>query len=721
MEPNSQSGDSSALSPVARIQEQANLVRQYWHVVLERRWMIIAAFTVFVVVGTLYSFRKTPLYQAVALMEIDPETGGVLSSKEIISLGAKDSEYLQTQYRNLQARSLIGLVIKQLQLDKDPRYAKDLDTYRIVSKDIDINPIRLTRLVEVKVAHPDPERAMQMANLLCDDFLMQSRDRKNYKALTGLRMLNDETTRAEDELKQAKQTLQKFRAAKGIVSLTDDKNPFGDSLDTDVVRNLRAGLDLQRRAVADDQKTLDEANAWISARRELADFVAISKDPIIAEIKGKVALDQSMVASLSASYRARHPRMAAALLTLAADQERLKQEAQRAYENLKSQLDIDKQKENVAAERVKQSEARLQEVYEAHTDFDILNQKKETATVIYQSIIGKLKEYDLNSKDVLDNMVIIDRAVRPTRPWRPNKPLLLAASVFGGLVVSLGLAFFVNFLDDSVKSQEDVENYLRAPFLGYVPKIKTGSLVERDLQAHIDPTASAAEAFRTIRAAVALSPNADRLRTVAVTSTIPSEGKSLVAANFAIVHAQTGLRTLLVDGDMRRPSMHKAFQLQSPVGLSAYLAERVNSVDEIIHGSDVPNLDVVCCGALPSNPSELLGSKRMLQFLQEMLARYDRVLIDCPPVSAVSDPLVIGSMCDGMIFVTKFNKIRRDHALRSIQRIREAAIHIIGVVLNDIDFEGKDSYYYDYHYYQNRYYTSYQRRSTEPAKAEKVS
>jgi capsular exopolysaccharide synthesis family protein len=148
------------------------------------------------------------------------------------------------------------------------------------------------------------------------------------------------------------------------------------------------------------------------------------------------------------------------------------------------------------------------------------------------------------------------------------------------------------------------------------------------------------------------------------------------------------------------------------VGLSAYLADRVRNLSEIAHTTEVPNLDVVCCGALPSNPSELVSSKRMMQFLEEALQKYDRVVLDCPPVSAVADPLVVGAMSDGVIFVTKFNKIRRQHALRSVQRIQDAGIHIIGLVLNDIDFEGKDSYYYSYHYYQNRYYASHYRTRT---------
>ena len=308
---------------------------------------------------------------------------------------------------------------------------------------------------------------------------------------------------------------------------------------------------------------------------------------------------------------------------------------------------------------------------------------------------------------LFQNLKIVELATLSVKPARPNKTLVLAISILAGFVLALVGAFFISYLDDSIKSQEDVENILHVPFLGYIPNIKSTSVVERDLQSHLHPTSSSAEGFRTLRAAISLIRNSERMKVIAVTSTIPSEGKSLVASNLAIVTAQTGLRTVLVDADLRRPSVHKAFQLQSLTGLTSYLTERVSSIGDITHSSVVANLDIICCGSTPSNPSELISSRRMVQFLEELSKRYDRIILDCPPVSAVADPLVVGAMADGIVFVTKFNKIRKGHAVRSIQRIQDSGINIIGLVLNDIDFEGKDSYYYSYHYYQNRYYASH--------------
>jgi polysaccharide biosynthesis transport protein len=694
-------------SALMRVDNEVLRFRQYWHVILERRWLVIATFTLFFTLGAIATFRATPIFTASTRLQIDPETGGVLAAKEIVSFGAKDQEYLQTQYKNLQSRSLIELVISQLSLDVDPRYKKAQDKVAAVAADFDVSPVRLTRLVEVRASHPNPKTAQLMANTLVDNFILQARDLKQRKAYKGYQLLKDEAQKAELDLKNAMVALQTFRQEKRMVSL--DERTQGENLDTFSVREARAALDLAQRSFSEVQKNLDEANKGIKAGRDPVEVAAIANERTVTELKLIVARDEANLAQLSTRYGPKHPTLLAAQATLAASKEKLKAEAQRAFDNLVSQAEVENRKVEQAKQRVTEAEGKLQELFSARTEFDILMQKKQKEEVLFQAIISKLKEYDLNTQDPVDNMVVIDPAQEPPKPSRPNKPLMLSASVLGGLLLALGMAFFVNFLDDSVKSQDDVENYLRLPFLGYIPNIKSMSVVERDLQAHLRPTSGTSEAFRTLRAAVSLARNSDKMRTIAITSTIPSEGKSLVASNFAIVMAQTGLRTLLVDGDLRRPSVHKAFQLQSPVGLSAYLAERVASVDEIVHSSEVPNLDIVCCGATPANPSELVGSKRMLQFLEETAARYDRVVVDCPPVSAVSDPLVIAAMCDGAIYVTKFNKIRREHALRSVQRVQDAGIHLMGLVLNDIDFEGKDSYYYSYHYYQNRYYTKYYR------------
>jgi polysaccharide biosynthesis transport protein len=696
--------------------EQANTIRQYWHVVLERRWLIVATWAVCMLSGVIYAYQAKPMFRAVARLQIDPESAGVLNINSAISYGNKDQDYLQTQYRNLENRSLIQEIIEKLKLDtEDERYKSALDKVTAVDDDLKIAPIRLTRLVEIQVTHPSANQAEKIANTLLTIFLRRNIDEKKSKSLQGFNILNQEATAKEIELATLQKDLQKYRTSKGMISLVDEQN-----IDAITMRDLKMAYETIRSQTDSATKTAQQAQQAVAEGKDISEFGPIAKDEQVAVLRRSINMNNSKLASLRTRYRAKHPKVVQTLTELQADTEKLRDEAERAYRSLLVDAQLQKDREAEALRKYQEAEKRVFALGDAKIDYDIMEQKLKRVELIYQTILSKAREFDIGTKDLLQNMKVVDQAVVPLKPVRPNKPLIFVGSILGGFAIAIGLALFINFLDDSIKSQEDVENILHVPFLGYIPNIKSTSVVERDLQAHLHPTSSAAEGFRTLRAAVSLTRNSEKLRVVSVTSTIPSEGKSLVASNLAIVTAQTGLRTLLVDADLRRPSVHKAFQLQSPVGLSAYLAERVNSVAEIAHTTEVPNLDVVCCGATPSNPSELISSKRMVQFLDEAAQRYDRVVLDCPPVSAVADPLVVGAMADGVVFVTKFNKIRREHAVRSVQRIQDAGIHIVGLVLNDIDFEGKDSYYYSYHYYQNRYYAShYRSKPTDTGLAKK--
>ena len=204
--------------------DEGNKIRQYWHVVLERRWLIVTTFAVVVILGAVYAFRATPIYETVARLQIDPEGAGVLSVKEVVGLNNRDQDYLQTQYRNLMSRSLLEKVMQKLKLEEDERYKRELDKVNAVSEDISIAPIRLTRLVEVKVQHPDQKLARDVANTLLDIFLQENKDRKTFKALEGYRLLKQEQQTQEIELQQAIQDLQNYRVKQGSVSLEADAN-----------------------------------------------------------------------------------------------------------------------------------------------------------------------------------------------------------------------------------------------------------------------------------------------------------------------------------------------------------------------------------------------------------------------------------------------------------------------------------------------------------------
>ena len=686
----------------AVFQEEKINLRHYWHVVLERRWLVVSAFCSVLALCLIYLFNAQRIFQATARMQIDRESDNVLNIKDVFAVDGREQDYLQTQYKNLQSRTLLESIIATLNLDQDPRYALSGDPVRAVAQDITIAPIRLSRLVDIKVQHPEPRQAASIANALMETFINQNLDQKMRKSLAALRWLKDEADTLEKDVQKKDLALQEYRVEKKMVSLADSQNIVLQAL-----KQAQADLDKARSDAAAAQKVDEEVERLLKAGTSINSIPRVANDLLIQEIRKVLAEKEALLANLLKRYKDKYPDVIRVREEITSLKDSVQKESQKLREAIRAESELARAKEVSMAAELKKKEQESFELSQLRIQYDVLSRQADQSKLLYNVVLQRMKETDLTSKDKAQNMRVVDTAVVPRSPVKPRVVLTLFLGLLGGLGVAIGLAFFVNYLDDSIKSQDDIETYLRLPFLGYIPNIKTNSVLERDLQAHLHPQSNAAEGFRTLRAAIALSPRSDKYRVVAVTSTIPAEGKSLVASNLAIVMAQTGLKTLLVDADLRRPSVHKVFRLQSPVGLSSYLTEKVSRVDEFIHTSEVPHLDVVCCGAVPSSPSELAGSKRMRQFLEEVRGRYERVILDCPPVSAVSDPLIIASLSDGVTFVTKFNKIRRDHARKTIQRIHDAGIHILGVVLNDIDFEGKDSYYYSYYYYQNRYYSSH--------------
>ena len=678
-------------------------IRQVWHSILERRWLIISIWFSVIVAGSIYAFKAVPIYESSITLQIDPDSAGFLYSKDLYTGGMADQNYVSTQHRNLRSRSLLSDVSQALNLKtEDPRYSKSLDEIRTLQADISIIPIRLTRHVEVQVSHTSPLQAQKIANKIGELFLQKNLDDKKQKSLVGFRVLNQEADAKEIELETIQKQLQKYRSDKTMISLLSDQNIDGQTL-----KDSKSAYEQMRSQSDLASQTAQQAQEFIATGKDISEFGPIGKDEQVSSLRKSINANNTKLAALRTRYRDRHPKVLQILTEIQADTQKVKDESERAYRTLLAEAERVKSLEANSLEKYKESEKKMFTLGDAKVQHDIMMQKMKRVEMIYDTILSKAKEFDIGTKDLFQNLKIVELATLSVKPARPNKTLALASSILAGLVLALVGAFFISYLDDSIKSQEDVENILHVPFLGYIPNIKSTSVVERDLQSHLHPTSSSAEGFRTLRAAISLIRNSERMKVIAVTSTIPSEGKSLVASNLAIVTAQTGLRTVLVDSDLRRPSVHKAFQLQSLTGLTSYLTERVSSIADITHSSVVANLDIICCGSTPSNPSELISSRRMVQFLEELSKRYDRIILDCPPVSAVADPLVVGAMADGIVFVTKFNKIRKGHAVRSIQRIQDSGINIIGLVLNDIDFEGKDSYYYSYHYYQNRYYASH--------------
>ena len=768
-------------------EESINL-RHYWHIVLERRWLVAATFLVVIILTAFYIFSATPIFSATTRLQIDRETENALRMESFVMEGAREQDYLQTQYKNLQSRSLMEMALEEtlqnaMILDglkagrrnpkqligetglsetnvierlhqiskagffgltgyaggdapalsreenrplatglfafppkpKDGEEPEDLtyeEQLKRLSDAVSVSPIRLSRLVDVSVESPNRNEAALIANTVISKFLEQDNNRKRGKLANAVDFLREEATNLSTAVHTNYMALHNFKLEWDIISLEDSQNTTLQAL-----LKAQTDYDAAHSRAVEAQASADEAQRVFTETGEFGTIPDVAADAEVKKMRGDLALVLAELASLRERYLEKHPKIIEKRSSIVALQESLKNSENRIFDSIMNKAKLAKATDVQLAGVLTIRKSEQQSMNQKSIEYNNLSRTATQSETMYNLALQRLKETELQEKDIVQNMHVIDLATAQMHAIKPKKLLTAFLGIIGGLGAGFGLAFFVNFLDDSIKSQEDIETYLKLPFLGYVPNIKTTSIIERDLQAHLHPQSNSAEAFRTVRAAISLSVRAGDLQILSVTSTVPSEGKSLVASNHAIVTAQTGAKTLLVDCDLRRPSVHKAFQIQSPKGLSSYLLGKVDTIDSIVHQTEVANLDIICCGAVPNNPSELAGSQRMIDFVEEVRGKYEKIVFDCPPVSAVSDPLIIAANTDGTVFVNKFNKIRREHARKTVQRVQDAGINIVGVCINDLDFEGKDSYYYSYYYYQNRYYASHY-KSDKPGEEE---
>ncbi|MDD5617669.1 MAG: polysaccharide biosynthesis tyrosine autokinase [Candidatus Omnitrophica bacterium] len=398
----------------------------------------------------------------------------------------------------------------------------------------------------------------------------------------------------------------------------------------------------------------------LSKKDVIESLPSVASDPVIRQLKSRKASLEAELESLSTKYKEKHP------ITL-------KTKEDLKYVNDRIQVETEKVVDNLRAE-----------------------------------LAGKLQ---------LSNIRVIEYAEIPTEPIGPNrlKGIIMAGLV--GLFMGLGLVYILDYLDNTIRSQEDVEKYIKLPYLGHVPAVKDKSKGEYEKRIIIqaDPESSLAEAFKNIRTGIVFSAPPETLKAILVTSTIPSEGKTFVSVNLAATIAMDGNNTLLVDSDMRRPTIHNTFKTDNSTGLSNYLTGSI-SLDLIINKTFIENLSFVSAGATPPNPSGLLGSFKMEEFIKAAKNRFDRIIIDGPPLIGVSDGIILSKLVDGTLLTIRFGTASMDVIVRAKQCLQEVGTNIVGVILNDVDIE-KEAYYSKYYHYYSRYYAKYGNKtssSSEP-------
>ncbi|MBA7677277.1 hypothetical protein ES703_85529 [subsurface metagenome] len=383
--------------------------------------------------------------------------------------------------------------------------------------------------------------------------------------------------------------------------------------------------------------------------------------------------------------------------------EKIAQEVKKTLQSVETEYRVALAEEESIREAMEAKKREALALNNKQIGYNSLKREMETSRSLYESLLTRVKEAGLTEGLEATNIMVVDPARIPDHPVKPRKARNVLLAIIVGLTLGVGIAFFFEYLDNTINTPDELERYFKVPFLGVVSKFKVDTPGE-EITVHSNPKSYIAEGFRTIRTNLLFSsPDVEKKRLL-ITSPLPKDGKTLQAANIAISFAQTGKKVLLIDGDMRKPRLHELFNLERSPGLSEYLAGKESGPQ----ATGITGLEVFTSGRTSPNPAELLGSKRMKKLLESGRARddFDMVIIDSPPILSVADAAILSAVSDGVVLVVNAGSTPRPAIQRAIQQLSDVKAKLIGCVLNNMDFK-KESYYYSYYYRYKKYYDHY--------------
>ena len=674
---------------------------------IKKRWpLCLAIFVSVLLLGVIYTLRSQKLYKSSATLIIMPQAPQVLTGvQEVNPAGTTanfwaEEAFLQTEYQIMAGRQISSRVFERMNLKKDNRY-KNSDPASFISEYVSINPAKKTRIVSIDVVHPDPKFAADLANAIVSvylDYKIEKRRESSGEAETWLLAQHEDLKK---KLDASERMLYDYMERKGILNASLESQ-------METIKN-RIGLFVGKLAEVQAQQIsgrVDSAAlAQVSENPKLLDSLSdIQKAPMISALKSKLVDLKSQKLELSQRYLPEHPKLKTIDAEILSVESSLREEVQNTLDML------ERERVSLASTEQGLKEAILKErEQEAHLnklnfDYGRLKREVDTNSKLYDLVTNRLKEISLTGMLQANNVSLMDAARVPAAPYKPDWNMNLGLALLLALFLSIGSALLLEMLDQTFKTQEQVEAFLKLPFLGVLPAIISEDLRERDLYISSHPKSMVAECSRAIRTNLLFMSPDKPFKSLLIASSMAKEGKTTTAVSLSITMAQAGSRVILVDCDLRRPRVHKSFQLPNEFGLSSVIVGEAQ-LDDVIAHSPIQNLDVLVCGAIPPNPAELFHAVKFKEIFEELKTRYDKVIFDSPPVGAVTDAVILGSQVDGALLVIKTGVTHREATKRAVRALTDAHTHLYGVVLNDFTAD-KTEYGYSYgkYYWYGRYY-----------------
>jgi capsular exopolysaccharide synthesis family protein len=690
-------------------------VMQYVRALWRRKWLILGVMVVVVLAGTFHTLRQPKIYSASTSLIIDVAAPRVLDTEVKEVMGDErgnywaNKEYYTTQSEVITSRSVASRVVDRLGLRNDPAFLgvegiqdeetrkkvmASIDAVSLVRSRITVIPSSNSRVVRIAVEDLDPKRAALLANEVAEAYIAENLALR-LKTTEGASVwLEERLSELGARANGSELDLYKFKRGADMLSITIEGKGGTQQQST-----AKQAYDKYMAELIGVRTKMAALQARVDSMRQLrknassesehwAEGLPEAGQGALRELRNQVLAQRTACVELSGRYLAEHPKMQECQQKLAVVQQELRHSLDNLVRGAETDLAAAQANERNLLTLVDKAKAEAFQVTEKEIAYEKLQREAANDQRLYEMVLKRFKEIELSGLLRTSNVRVLDAAIPNMVPVRPNTRSAVMLFVLLGLMGGVALALGLELLDASVASRADVEERLGLSFIGAMPPLRTeddgGSA---DLFIHRHPRSPAAEMCRAIRTNLLFMSPDKPFRTVVVSSAGPAEGKSTAVINLGMVMAQTGTRVLLMDTDMRRPRLHRAFGVPDDVGVSSLVVGE-GSLERAIKSTDVPNLFVLPCGPLPPNPAELLHARAFAELLEKLKERYDCILLDSPPLGPVSDALVLSKQADGILLVLKAGGTHREQAKRAIRSLRDVKARIIGALLNHVDVKG---------------------------------
>jgi capsular exopolysaccharide synthesis family protein len=672
----------------------------------------------------------------------------VVKVEEVLALDAYTTDYYPTQHRLLRSRSLAANVINKLALDKNPAFIPQAKKKRfpfsvrqavasvvrlVIPKkrtheepDTDkgggdsltsfiniylgmlkIEPLEDSRLVSISFEGRDPSLVTEMTNAHARAYISRDLELKLVAAEDAVDWLGGRLEELRGKLLESEGALQQFQEEEDILALESLLSGSGGK-EENIVAQQVIELSSNITAARTERISLEPLYLQLKELRNKPDMAEsipqVIQNSLIQSLKSDYIMLRQEYSKLRGKYGEKHPRMVALRREIGNLRSRIRDEVNKIGRSVEFQYEMLLAKEKKLQAALEEAKSEVMGLNKRAIQYGVLKREVESNRQIYNMILRRAKETSLTSRLKSTNIFIVDLAETPQGPVRPNLRKNLLMAVVITMMIGLALAFFLEHWDNTLHSPNDVKRYLAIPFLGPVglfpPK---GNGKALNLAVLREPKSSLAEALRNVRTNLIFSFVESHQKAMVITSPGPMEGKTFVSSNLAVTMAQMGRRVVLIDADMRKPSVNKVFGISLKPGLSDLILGRCK-LNDAMQQTPVKSLRVISAGTIPPNSSELLTSTIMQKLLNYLRDRFDYLIFDTPPILVVTDAAVLSGILDGTVLVIKASETTREAAQRALERLSEVHSRPLGVVLNQVDFR-RERYHYNY-YYSNYYYYS---------------